>query len=208
MRSARLGKSSYARALRRLAKRKEAIASVEPFLVAIVAVGDSFLYIDGKLLYILDRNLRILDLHNSGETELVIPIRTLLDDSLEESLGTAKYKFYLVHYADGIVSCRYTHSNPETESWLIAFDPHQSWVLTHPLVSTYKLFVRNTRDYLYYGTHSDFGDDGFRRWALKGYSFAEDRWSQDWIHLSEMVGSDIGNNVCFEIFDNCFYGAL
>ena len=46
--------------------------------------------------------------------------------------------------------------------------------------------VRNDRNYLYFGTHSEFGDDGFRRWVLIGYDIHGSRWFGRKVHLLDM----------------------
>ncbi|KAK8073357.1 hypothetical protein PG994_004256 [Apiospora phragmitis] len=44
----------YARALRRLVKRRRAVSEARPYIVAIVGVADSFLYSSGKLCYVYE----------------------------------------------------------------------------------------------------------------------------------------------------------
>ncbi|ROV92786.1 hypothetical protein VMCG_09042 [Cytospora schulzeri] len=198
----------YAFALRRLYRRRQAIKSAAPFTAAIVAVAESWIYVNGTLCHILERTLRILDLHKSSGEETVIDVRTLLDEAVPESRGTRKYKLQLLHYAEGIVSCVYTHTRPLVESWLIVFSVRGGCkhLTTQPLDTTYKIFVRNDSDYLYFGTHSEFGEDGFRRWVLMGYNIKDDTWFEQKVHLLDMVGSDIGQSIAFEIIGGKFYG--
>ena len=197
----------YAFALRRLYRRRQAIRSAAPFSAAIIAVAESWLYANGTLCHVLERTLRVLDLHKSGGEETVIDVRALLDEAVAESRGTRKYKLQILHYAEGIVSCLYTHSRPLVESWLIVFNVQKRELLTSlPLESSYKIFVRNDSEYLYFGTHSEFGEDGFRRWALMGYDLQRRRWFEQKVHLIDMVGSDIGQSIAFEIIDKKFYG--
>lgn len=198
----------YALALRRIYKRRQALRSAAPFTAAIVAVAESWIYANGTLCHILDRTLRILDLHKSSGEETVIDVRALLDEAVAESRGARKYKLQVLHYAEGIVSCIYTHTRPLVESWLIVFSVDNGCKLltTLPLDTTYKIFVRNDSDYLYFGTHSEFGEDGFRRWVLMGYDIRGNRWFEQKVHLLDMVGSDIGQSIAFEIIDGKFYG--
>ncbi|KUI58450.1 hypothetical protein VP1G_05704 [Cytospora mali] len=197
----------YAFALRRLYRRREAIRSAAPYTAAIVAVAESWIYVNGTLCHILERTLRVLELHKSSGEEIVIDIRALLDEAVADSRGSRKYKIQVLYYAKGIVSCVYTHTRPLVESWLVIFNVHDQKILTTlPLDTTYKIFVRNDADYLYFGTHSEFGEDGFRRWVLMGYDIKGDRWFEQKVHLLDMVGSDIGQSVAFEIIDGKFYG--
>lgn len=197
----------YASALRRLYKRRQAIRTAAPFTAAIVAVAESWIYVNGTLCHMSERTLRVLNLHKSGGEEVIIDVRALLDEAITASRGARKYKFQILHYAEGIVSCLYIHCRPVVESWLVVFNVSERRLLTTlSLDTTYKIFVRNDRDYLYFGTHSEFGDDGFRRWVLMGYDIHSDRWFDQKVHLLDMVGSDIGQSIAFEIIDGKFYG--
>jgi hypothetical protein len=60
---------SNARALRRIAKRHDALATAFPFVVATVGFCDAYLYCNGVLCYTLLDRLRLLDLHDSGQNE-------------------------------------------------------------------------------------------------------------------------------------------
>lgn len=198
----------YALALRRIYKRRQALSSAAPFTAAIVAVAESWIYANGTLCHILERTLRILDLHKSSGEETVIDIRTLLDEAVTESRSARKYKLQILQYAEGIVSLVYTHTRPLVESWLIVLSVEGGCKLltTKALDTTYKLFVRNDSNYLYFGTHSEFGEDGFRRWVLNGYDIRRNRWFEQKVHLLDMVGSDIGQSIAFEIIGGMFYG--
>ncbi|KAJ0119989.1 f-box domain containing protein [Diaporthe amygdali] len=198
---------NYASALRRLYKRRQAIRTAAPFTAAVVAVAESWIYVNGTLCHMSERTLRVLDLHKSSGQEVIIDVRALLDEAVAASRGARKYKFQILHYAEGIVSCLYTHCRPVVESWLVVFNVREQRLLTTlGLDTTYKIFVRNDCDYLYFGTHSEFGNDGFRRWVLMGYDIEGDRWFEQKVHLLDMVGSDIGQSIAFEIIDGKFYG--
>ena len=198
---------NYATALRRLYKRRQAIRTAAPFTAAIVAVAESWIYVNGTLCHMSDRTLRVLNLHKSSGEETIIDVRALLDEAITESRGARKYKFQILYYAEGIVSCLYTHCRPIVESWLVVFSVEEQKLLTTlNLDTTYKIFVRNDQNYLYFGTHSEFGDDGFRRWVLMGYDIRGGRWFDQKVHLLDMVGSDIGQSIAFDIIDGKFYG--
>ncbi|KAK3933464.1 hypothetical protein QBC46DRAFT_434987 [Diplogelasinospora grovesii] len=197
----------YALQLRRLVKRREAVSSVSPYLAAIIAFAKTWLFENGVLCYIHDCQLRILDLHRSESSEIVVNIRPLLNEAILESRACLEYKFQLLYYAHDIVSCLYTHSMPEQASWLVVFNARKNRVLAAlRLASAYKIFVRNNDKFLYYGTHTDFGGDGFRRWMIKGYDISASQWLEHKANIPEMAGSDIGSTICFEIIDGYFYG--
>ncbi|KAK7737897.1 hypothetical protein SLS53_006275 [Cytospora paraplurivora] len=200
----------YAFALRRLYRRRQAIRSAAPFTAAIVANAESWLYANGTLCYIQDKtSIRVLDLHKSSGEEIVIEVRTLLDEAVTESRRCRKYKFQIIHYSEGILSCLYTQYKPHVESWLIVLRvsiEKCKLLTTLALDTTYRIFVRNDGDYLYFGTHSEYGGDGFRRWVLMGYNIGEDTWFSQKVHLLDMVGSDIGQSIAFEVIGGKFYG--
>jgi hypothetical protein len=199
----------YAAGLRTLVKRRLSISTASPYLAAVVAVAEDFIFTQGVLVYTTCREwLRLLDLHGSKSQEIVIDIRQLLHEAVKESRSCNRYKFRPLYYAEGILSCLYIHPHPhEMTSSLVILDPHKGKILNVRHLETHtKIFVRNDRDYLYFGTHSDYGEDGFRRWALRGYDIHARKWIPRKIQLTDMVGSDIGANVNFEIIDGSFYG--
>ncbi|KAJ4410320.1 hypothetical protein N0V82_009267 [Gnomoniopsis sp. IMI 355080] len=195
----------WARALRRLVKRRQAIRAAAPFTAAIVAVAESWLYKGGVLCYIQDRTLRVLDLHRAGSTETVVDLRSLLQEAFGETRHRKRYRLQLLHYAEGLLTCLYTRAH---EHWLLVFDVDERELLSvsPSLESTHKIFVRNDTNFLYYGTQSEFGEDGYRRWVLMSYNIRRDEWLDQKVHLMDMVGSDLGQSICFEIIDGHFYG--
>lgn len=151
--------------------------------------------------------MRILDVYKSAGQEVVVNIRMLLSGAVRESRNRSKYKFRLLYHAHGIVSCIYTHAKPNRESWLIAFSAAGGHVLTVLRVeSIHKIFVRNTKDYLYYGTFSGQGPDSYKRWVFRGFDISKRRWFADKVYMPDAMGSDLGSTTCFEIFDGYFYG--
>ncbi|KAI2625862.1 hypothetical protein GGR54DRAFT_629304 [Hypoxylon sp. NC1633] len=201
----------YSRALRRVAKRRRAFCQASPYVVGIVGLADSYEYIQGILCYIIEnrpkRWLRILDLHGSASCELVIDIPTLIRVAVPRSAKSRKYKFRVLYHANGITSCLFSFALPNTENWLLIFNAEEQCIVAKvQLDSTAKIFVRNNKDYLYFGTHSEEGADGFRKWVLTGFNINDRFWFPQKMHLANLVGYDIGSTVCFEIIDDHFYG--
>jgi hypothetical protein len=193
----------YARALRRLVKRREAISSASPFLTAVLAFADSWLYENGTLCHIRDGQLRLLDVHHSADQEIVVNIRKLLDEAILESRSKREYKFRLLYEAHGIVTCLYTR--PQLAHWLVVFNPRERKVITtRRLDSACNIFARNNSDYIYYGVQSDTGDDGFRRWVLQGFDVQKGEWLANSLNLPDTVGSEIDATICFEIINGYF----
>ncbi|KAI0179107.1 hypothetical protein GGR52DRAFT_534844 [Hypoxylon sp. FL1284] len=206
----------YSRALRRVAKRHQALSQASPYVLGIVGLADSYEYFHGVLCYVVEsrprRWLRILDLHGSASCELVIDIPTLIREAVPSSAKSRKYKFRVLYHAYGITSCLFSFALPDTENWLLVFKAEEHRIIASiPLESTAKLFVRNNDEYLYFGTHSEEGADGYRKWVLTGLSIGDSSLlspddEHPKIHLTTLVGYDIGSTVCFEIIDGYFYG--
>lgn len=172
-----------------------------------MAFAQTWLYGNGVLCYIRDRQLRLLDVHHSAEHEIVVDIRTLLEEAIPASRTSRNCGFQLLHHAHGIVSCLYTHARPRAR-WLVVFRPSEGRVLTtRRLGSVHGVFVRNDSDFVYYGTKSGIGNDGFRRfrqWVLRGFDVKKGEWLPNNLHLPDTAGSEIGATICFEIINGYF----
>lgn len=196
-----------ARNLRRALKRHTALATASPFVVATIGLCDAYLYCKGVLCYTLDDKIRVLNLHHSGHSELVISIPSLLAHALSDINENSKGFFQILYYSDYILSCIYRSSGADPTAWLIAFNLRNRQILVaHELDSTDKIFVRHNKQYLYYGTHSELGADGYKKWVIYGYDFKTRKWFDQKVHLPDMVGSEIGSTICFELYDGYFYG--
>ncbi|KAK1530671.1 F-box domain-containing protein [Colletotrichum costaricense] len=198
----------YARCLRRLVKLQDAIATAKPYTTALVAHAVDFIYCNGTLCYTESYEvLRLLNLHASSDSEDIIDTRMLLQSVPGANFANNKYKFRPIYFAHGILSCLYSPPKNEGRSRLVIINVEKRTLLTtQRLESTSKLFVRNNQDYLYYGTHSVTGDDGFKRWVLRRFDLQTKQWIPGHLDLEDLAGSDIGATVCFEIIDGYFYG--
>lgn len=197
---------THARSFRRAAKRYDALASATPFVVATVGFCEDFLYCNGVLCYTVDNTVRILNPHDPSPLEIVISIPCLLQDTVCQASDNSKGTFLVLYYSHGIISCLFKTCDSDPIAWLIAFHlDSQSVLVVHELPSTDKIFVRHNTKYLYYGTHSELGTDGYKKWVIYGYEFATREWFEERIHLPDMVGSEIGSTVCFEFYNDFFY---
>ncbi|KAL2148353.1 hypothetical protein VTH82DRAFT_2273 [Thermothelomyces myriococcoides] len=195
--------------LRRLLKRREALSSVSPYLVAIVGFAQEWIYENGVLCYYHGHELRLLDLHRSADAEVVIDLQTLLYEVLPDASAVYKWEYKLLYYSHGIVSCLYspiTTGAARRREILIAFDASEGRVITHvELHCTSKLFVRNNDAFLYYGTTTGPDYDGDEYWTIKGFDITAGAWIADRLDIPEAIGTDVGSTVCFEIIHDYFY---
>jgi hypothetical protein len=179
---------------------------VNPFTVATIGFCDAFVYFKGVICYTLDDKVRILDLHNSGDHEVVISIPGLLTQALSDIQDNNRGTFQILYYSDRIISCLYRSAGPDSIAWLIAFSVrYRAILVAEELDSTEKIFVRHNREFLYFGTNSDVGTDGYKKWVIQGYSFRTRKWFEQKIHLPDMVGNEIGSTICFEFHKKYFY---
>jgi hypothetical protein len=196
---------AFAPAFRSLAKRREAVADAKPYSVAIVGFGDGYAYTNGGLCYVLDDTLRVLDIHKSAYSEVVVHVPRLLREFLldtEQRTG----RFLILYYNEGIVSCLYTLPEPEAEAYLIVINIwKRRLLLAYVLDCAEKIFSRHNSKLLYYGVYTGNAWDNRKNWVLRGYRFDEQKWFEQRIHLHDLIGSDIGSTICFEIHDEYFY---
>lgn len=168
----------------------------------------------------------------------VIRVRSMLDPSEDFKVNTAPMakmlsasqfgtpeiepEISLLHYSDYVVSLHFDYSETDlcadwrTDGhWLIVielrkFDPmtRTGVRFIRPPEGASKLFVRNTANYLFYGTHTGLGTHGHHEWKIHAQSLNKDAPLPPNIpalQLDELVGSDLGSTVAFEIHDGYFY---
>jgi hypothetical protein len=168
------------------------------------------MYEDGLLFYHQGHKLRILDLHRSAIHEVAVDITVLLRSAIQDSKSWSKYQFKLLHYSHEIISCLFIQHPAETctpESVLVAFNPWKGQIHTaKSLESTTKLFVRNNRDFLYYGTRSERSPVGDYLWVIRGFDLALGKWLEEALVIPKIMGADLGMDVWFGILDGYFYG--
>jgi hypothetical protein len=190
---------------------------VSPYLVAVVAFANQWLYENGVLCYLRGLELRILDLHHSEKTEIVVDFQKLMCEILAESPPRTTFDLQLLHYSHGIVSCTYSipdaipssvypRRHSDCTHRLLVFNPVEGQIITiRRLQSVSRLFIRNNDRFLYYGTTSEPDHDGYEQWIICGFDIAAGRWLDHQLDIPEVIGTDIGSTVCFEIFDDYFY---
>ncbi|KAL7928455.1 hypothetical protein V8C35DRAFT_242088 [Trichoderma chlorosporum] len=206
----------YAKALRRLIKRREALQMARPFhVLEVSSEALQFTYSNGALCYttkqispVYEHRLRVLALDGPSVKELSIDVPGLINASDIPNFEERRpYQFRPLYHADGIVSCLYEQKkSPASGRWLIIYSLKKGKILnSRSLASTANIFVRNNSKYLYYGTKS-YPGHGQRRWMLEGFSLERSTWITRRIILWDLAGSDMGSTICFEIFDNHLYG--
>ncbi|KAL4725231.1 hypothetical protein ACLX1H_007377 [Fusarium chlamydosporum] len=201
----------YPRAFRKLAKRRMSVRAAEPWMAAIVAMADHFIYANGHLCYTIDnKHLRVLNtLQKTPTTELTVDVPRLLKLAVRDYDHTRPHTFEPLHYAEGVLSCLATQvlEDSTTCSWLIIFELRENprWVVVQRPCSKHPLFVRNDKNYLFWGSRSHATLDGSHRWGLHCLNIQTRKWSDSQLILWDFDGSSVGSDICFEVIDGYLY---
>ncbi|KAL2264690.1 hypothetical protein VTJ83DRAFT_7200 [Remersonia thermophila] len=222
------GEITHPAQFRRLLQRREAIASVSPFLAALVAYAHEWSYSNGVLCYTRGLELRVRDLHGSAKREVVVDVRALLRE-LGAWHPRQRYSLRVLHHSHSIVSCLYSHAPPgragagAVRHWLVALRvPGGALVAAKELASVHNLFVRNTDRFLYYGRTSEPDEEGHEYWSIGMLHLSPEQQvtvvgSREAMRaagtktppqertIPEVIGIDVGSTVCFEIYGDHFY---
>lgn len=206
----------YARALRTLVKRRRAVQMARPFhVLEISREAVHFIYANGAVCYTTKRtspvhqhHLRILNLKGPSAREVSIDVLKLIEASAVSDFEESRpYHFRPLYYAHGIISCFFDQrKSPGTGRWLIIYSLKDNRILSsYHLRSSSNIFVRNNETYLYYGSRSELVE-GKRRWSIRRFDLQKSSWLPRKSILRDLVGSDIGSTICFELFGDHLYG--
>lgn len=208
------GQISYRQALGRVFDVREAVATAQPYSASLMAYADEYNFKQGVLCYKSADCIRVLDVHGAADVERVLDVKTAFCQAVLGSLANKDLvEFSLLHYCDGIVSCLF-EAEWRRSFWLLAFDVGSSIIeedvnrirVIRRLNSISKIFVRNNDSVLYYGTHSQMAQHGHYEWLVQSARLVDDCGIPETsIQLENVVGSEIGSTVCFEIRDGYFY---
>ncbi|ELR04567.1 hypothetical protein VC83_03118 [Pseudogymnoascus destructans] len=199
-------RTSSAQALRKWAKKTEALTTAKPYSVAIVGVGQTYMYSKGALWYMHNGTLRLLETRQSPREELVVDLSSLLNKTAFKAQSKVAGSFSFLHYHEDVLSCLFRYAHPRRGGWLIAVDVKKPAILlSTEVASTEKLFARHDRDYLYYGVHISNDYDNRKRWVLHGYDLKNGKFLGRNNFLYDLIGAEIGSTICFEVVDGFFY---
>ncbi|KAE8453234.1 hypothetical protein EG329_011301 [Mollisiaceae sp. DMI_Dod_QoI] len=198
----------YASAFWRVARRRLARRLGNPFAIINIGIAGSFLYCEGVVSYIVDDKIRILDLHNSASSEIVVSILDLMKQALSLTGGEiVPDDPIILYYSKSILSLFWAPISWDLVgyhgSWLIVINVETKQILaTIHLGSTESIFARHNERYLYYGAKSA------RNWRISGFDLSTGASFGDEIEFSCRSSSEIGLNTCFETFNGYFYAVL
>ena len=201
--------------MRRLAKRRHAVATASPFVTAVLAVADSFVYMNETLSYTIEEldSLRILRLDGIVDREIVVDTHNLMLQAVEYSCNDWKHRFTPLHVSGNIVSGKLScaghdrWNNFMSGTWLVVFDIDKTQVVSNlEFDPSKKVFVRGNQEHVYFGTRDIGAIEGFSEscWLLDRLDISTRTWTKD-MRLSPTLGHRIGVDVCFEVFGDALY---
>ncbi|KAI3530402.1 hypothetical protein CABS02_14514 [Colletotrichum abscissum] len=194
---------NYARAFRRREKTLNAVIMAEPYLTAVVAHANEYIYCNGMLCYtqIEAQKLYLLNIHQSARKKIEISVDKLLA-SISHTNPAQKYKLRPIYFSDDILSCLcIPRKKPGIKQLLVIDIEKQKTFPCKDASSCKKTFVRNNHEYLYCGTY----DNNDEVWTLKVLSLSEGSWLPGVLSLDDIAGFDVGISLAFEIVDDHFY---
>ncbi|KAL3466246.1 hypothetical protein BJX64DRAFT_296107 [Aspergillus heterothallicus] len=213
-READRAKKGYRKALGHLYDIKESFATAQPYSASVLGYGSSFLYTGGSLCYIFNDEIRALDVRGASRVEQVLNLPKVLRRAIPDcNPENGMTRVSLMNYNDWIVAFL-VELDDRQEAWLLAVDLQQRSSFGKSgrlrfrasLASTQRLFVRHSRSYLYYGTHSAVGPHGHTQWEVNCADLHTMKTtSENMIVLDKFAGMEIGQTVCFEVYQDHLY---
>jgi hypothetical protein len=192
---------------------QQAVAMAEPYSVAVLSYAATFIYRDGVLSYILDNEIRVLNVHRADSTEQVVDVHNILRRIIptyrQQEAADRSAQITFLHYSSGVLAFL-VEIDGDAHAWLILLDvtPGCSRRLKFikQLECTRRLFVRHNGIHLFYGVHSYVDASGELLWAVHWVDLTRNiKADMPPTVLDKLAGTEIGHNVCFELFDNHLY---
>lgn len=204
---ARSKQITYKEALTTIYDRRHALSNALPFSARVLGHGDSFLFRQGVLCVLAEGTVQVTEVHSTYN-----PIRLDFSNILH-NISPAEVSIELMNYSDHVLAVRIGKTSRSNYSRIYAIStdrnkPDSERILGMVELQEYsKTFVRHTARYLYYGTHTGWGNDGHHKWEIRGVSL-DDRYPLPQcarLLLEDFHGTDIGSTVAFEIYNDQFH---
>lgn len=202
--------TTFNKALNRVHLVQEALALGRPFSILTLGYGTSAFYQQGVLCYLCGNYVRVLNVHGGENSERVIDAR-----GLAPRVGRLPIKFTkVVHYHDDFLSIEYA---TDVGRRLVCFDISSDLQLYNPdhngnrqpylgtvIVLRTKYFVRGFYANVILGESFTRHPHGHHEWSITCTNILDNTTSPT-LRLTNLFGTDMGKNVCFEVFDGIFY---
>jgi hypothetical protein len=195
-----------------------------PVSALTLGYGTDALYSEGVVCFIDQSHVHIVDLYGARDRQS-ITVDALLGPVSSLQGKVDYHAVQLLSYCASILVLHY--ETADTSHWLLAVDISDPYnprpvIERERLRSSNKLFVRQTKDFLFYGTHSVYGSwcsRRYREWYIQGIALTQEHKfsisdmdghitkssKSEPIQLHSFAGSEIGSTVCFKIHEGFFY---
>lgn len=188
---------------------------------SVIGTGTDLIYNQGIACWIDQQSIQVRDLQRHGDPQhlsIKFIFRYLPDVRRDRSA------LRLLHYADGVLSLL-CEDDVSDIAYLLAIGVTPGSIPKHlmePRIidNTNRIFVRSTKDILFYGVHSRNGTiHGHNEWVIQGVSLCGKIFSKhcktqncdiqsadsEPVQLRDFPGSDIGTTLAFKIHRGHFY---
>ncbi|OJJ44363.1 hypothetical protein ASPZODRAFT_72042 [Penicilliopsis zonata CBS 506.65] len=203
------GKITYRQALSHSHCIKEAFATGQPYLATILGHGTDFLYNAGVLCYLRsDTEIRVLNVHESGETEQVINLERVMA-RITRDPTTPRLETTLLYYNEGGLSILVKNIMTRTK-YMVLLDVQPNvktgrlrfWSSVH---ANERTWARHNRTFLWWGAyHEYYHDEDYNQWAIGCAHLETGRpITCDPMPLPYFYSAgEVGQNICFEMHGN------
>ncbi|EEA27251.1 hypothetical protein TMatcc_004465 [Talaromyces marneffei ATCC 18224] len=207
------GNISFRKAIGRIHDMQQAVAMAEPYSAAVLSYAATFIYRDGVLSYVIGNEIRVLNVHRADSTEQVVDVHNMLRRIIptyrQQEAADRSAQITFLYYSSGVLAFL-VEIDGDAHAWLILLDvtPGCSRRIRfiRQLECTRRLFVRHNGTHLFYGVHSFVDASGELLWAIQWVDLTRNTKADvPPTVLDKLAGTEIGHNVCFEIFDNQLY---
>ncbi|KAJ6072174.1 hypothetical protein N7499_010188 [Penicillium canescens] len=203
-------RSGYRKAVGHRFDINEAVATANPYSVAVLGYGADFLYNQGILCYRWQEEIRLLDVHGDNLAERVIYLPYIHERfDVSPTNPCPGSRITLVAYSDDILVFRETGvTATEDTLWAVNTESRAKQrlarrvLLSQTIPAGAPLFVRHTRSYIWFGTFTVAeGSDGI--WSVTGLDFLTRLYIE--FPLDRVVDGDLGQTLCFEMYQEHLY---
>lgn len=182
-----------------------ALSSASPFHHSVVGVADRFILGNDALVYKPSPDeLRILLLDGSAHEEIHVDLCRLREAAFPGRCDwSSEVAIDPLHYSDAILSvlCKVG-----SQYHLIICNVKTGTIPgTQQVEGMRGIFARNNDRYFYVGSKKLLLG-GHSEWIIRGFDLEKKAWLSETSLPSEFAGSQLRQDVCFEIFDGYLYG--
>ncbi|KAI4164410.1 MAG: hypothetical protein LQ342_002057 [Letrouitia transgressa] len=198
--------SDYKSVLSSVYNRRRCFADAQPVSAMVLGYGSSFLYRQGFLSYVCGDTIRVLNVHAAAVQESVIRLDWLSNRVFD--VRTRNPVIQLNHFQSSVLS--FTFGRGQMTRYIVCVDVRDNDVADRLLRVTpfphSKFIIRNDSEFVYVGSHDGLSTTGqHREWIWQGFRFRDDGTALPQLQIPDLAGTDLGQTVLFEIFDDYFY---